>query len=220
MSDVTINLTAPLYQYMLEHSLHETETLKHLRARTSSMHGARMQISPEQGQFMAMLMKLLSAKKTLDIGTFTGYSALVVALALPADGKVIACDVDKNSTAVAQEFWQQANVANKIDLQLGSALDTLKNLIANGESGTFDFAFIDADKDNYSNYYELSLQLLRKGGLIAVDNVLWSGKVADANDNEKTTIAIRKLNETIHQDNRVMISMLPIGDGLTLALKL
>lgn len=219
MSDTTINLTPPLYQYLQNYSLHEPEILQELRMQTAPMHGARMQISPEQGQFMALLMTMLQAKKTLDIGTFTGYSALVVALALPENGKVIACDVDKNATEVAKKFWQKANAANKIDLRLAPAIDTLKDLIAKGEGDTFDFAFIDADKDNYSNYYELSLQLLRRGGLIAVDNVLWSGRVADPNNNDKTTVAIRKLNELIHQDNRVMMSMLPIGDGLTLAMK-
>lgn len=220
MSDTTINLTPAVYQYLLANSVHEDETLTQLRAKTTTMHGARMQISPEQGQLMALLVRLLHAKKTIDIGTFTGYSALVVAQALPADGKVITCDIDKRATAVAQESWQQANVAHKIELRLAPALDTLKALIANGESDTFDFAFIDADKDNYSNYYELSLQLLRQGGLIAIDNVLWSGRVADTNDNDKATLAIRKLNELVHHDKRVAMSMIPIGDGLTLALKL
>lgn len=219
MSDTTLNLTPPIYDYMLKHSLHEHEVLKKLRAKTATMHGARMQISPEQGQFMALLITMLNAKKTLDIGTFTGYSALVVALALQDDGKVISCDVDNNATEVAKQYWQQANVINKIELRLAPAIDTLKTLIANGESGTFDFVFIDADKDNYANYYELGLQLLRRGGLIAVDNVLWSGRVADSSDHDKATVAIRKLNELIHHDSRVMMSMLPIGDGLTLAMK-
>ena len=220
MSDTTINLTPPIYQYLLNHSLSEHEVLKQLRAKTATVHGAQMQISPEQGQFMALLINMLHAKKTIDIGTFTGYSALVVALALPADGKVISCDTDPSNTAIAKEFWQQAGVSNKVELRLAPAIDTLKNLMTAGESNTFDFIFIDADKDNYANYYELSLQLLRTGGIIAVDNVLWSGKVADDSDTTKATIAIRKLNELIHHDKRVMMSMLPIGDGLTLALKL
>lgn len=219
MSDTTINLTQTVYEYLLRHSLRENDVLRQLRVKTATMHGARMQISPEQGQFMALLITMLNAKKTLDIGTFTGYSALVVALALPENGRVITCDVDTNATDVAKQFWQQANMANKIELRLAPAVDTLKTCIANGESGTFDFAFIDADKDNYANYYELSLQLVRRGGLIAVDNVLWSGRVADNSDNDKATVAIRKLNELIHSDKRVMISMVPIGDGLTLALK-
>ncbi len=220
MSDTTINLTPAIYEYLLQHSVHEHEVLKKLHAKTMTMPGARMQISPEQGQLMALLIHLSQAKKTLDIGTFTGYSALTVALALPTDGKVITCDIDKHATDIAMQFWKQANVADKIQLRLGSAIDTLQTLIANGESSTFDFAFIDADKDNYSNYYELSLKLLRRGGMLAVDNVLWSGKVADKSDNDKTTIAIRKLNDLIYQDNRVIMSMIPIGDGLTLALKL
>jgi predicted O-methyltransferase YrrM len=188
MSDVTINLTAPLYQYLQAHSLREPEVLTQLRVITAAMHGARMQISPEQGQFMALL--------------------------------IITCDVDTNSTSVAKKFWQEAGVANKIELKLAPAVDTLKVLLANGEAGTFDFAFIDADKDNYSNYYELCLQLLRRGGVIAVDNVLWSGRVADSGDQDKTTVAIRKVNDLIHQDERVQMSMLPIGDGLTLAVKI
>lgn len=220
MSTHTINLTPSVHQYLLQHSVHENDALRQLREKTAGLPGAAMQISPEQGQFMTLLIKLLNAKKTLDIGTYTGYSALVVAKALPANGKVIACDVDPRATDIAKEFWQNADVANKIDLRLAPAMDTLKSLIDNGESCTFDFAFIDADKDNYSNYYELSLQLLRPGGLIAVDNVLWDGKVADSNNNDKTTLAIRKLNKLIYQDSRVIMSMIPIGDGLTLAMKL
>lgn len=220
MSDVTINLTPAVYDYLLSHSLREHAVLQSLRKKTHELPGAVMQISPEQGQFMAMLVQMLGAKKTLDIGTFTGYSALAVALALPENGKVITCDVDTRSTTVAKEFWQQANVAHKIDLRLAPALDTLQAIIDKGEAGTFDFAFIDADKNNYANYYELALQLLRPGGLIAVDNVLWSGKVADALNQDKDTNSIRALNERINSDKRVTISMLPIGDGLTLARKI
>lgn len=219
MSAETINLTPKLYNYLLDNSLREPSVLKQLRDATSTLTGARMQISPEQGQFMQMLVELLAAKKTLDIGTFTGYSALVVALALPADGKVVTCELSEESTHTAKKFWQEANVLQKIDLRLGPAVTTLQALIDNGEANSFDFAFIDADKANYENYYELSLKLLRKGGLIAVDNVLWDGAVADLNDNEKATVAIRALNKKIHADQRVSISMLPIGDGLTLARK-
>lgn len=219
MSIVTINLTPELYAYLQKISLREADVLKKLRDVTHKLGSARMQISPEQGQFMALLIELLGAKKTLDIGTFTGYSALAVALALPNDGKVVACDVNVEWTDIAKKFWEQGGVANKIDLRIAPALETLQKLIDNGEADTFDFAFIDADKANYPNYYEKSLALLRKGGLIAIDNVLWGGSVADPKDNTKDTIAIRAINETVHQDERVTISMIPIGDGLTLARK-
>lgn len=219
MSDQTLNLTPALYQYLLQHSLHEVDVLKKLRAETAKLPMARMQISPEQGQFMALLVTLLNAKKTIDIGTFTGYSALVVALALPENGKIIACDMNEETADIAKHFWQQAGVANKISLRLAPASDTLQTLLAQGEAGTFDFVFIDADKENYANYYELSLQLLRPGGLIAVDNVLWGGSVIDENITDSSTQAIRALNKVIHADERVMMCMLPIGDGLTLARK-
>jgi predicted O-methyltransferase YrrM len=178
-----------------------------------------MQISPEQGQFMGLLVKLLKAKKTLDIGVFTGYSSLVIALALPEDGKVIACDRDPESTAIARRYWQAAGVEPKIDLRLAPALETLEQLIAEGEAGSVDFAFIDADKRNYSNYYERALTLLRPGGVVAIDNVLWSGSVADPEVTDNRTIAIREFNQKLHQDSRVEISMLPLADGLTLAMK-
>jgi len=178
-----------------------------------------MQISPEQGQLMALLVRLLGAKKTLEVGVFTGYSSLVVALALPPDGKLIACDVSEEYTTIARRFWQEAKVADKIDLQLGPAVETLDRLLEQGEAGTFDFAFIDADKSNYDAYYERALHLLRAGGVIAIDNVLWSGDVADPSVQDARTNAIRQLNQKIHQDDRVLISLLPIGDGLTLAMK-
>lgn len=219
MSDKTLNLTPALYQYLLQHSLHETDVLEALRNETAKLPMSRMQISPEQGQFMALLVSMLNAKKTIDIGTFTGYSALVVALALPADGTVIACDMNEETTAIAKRFWQQAGVANKISLRLAPASETLQALLDQGEAGTFDFIFIDADKENYANYYELSLQLLRTGGLIAVDNVLWGGSVVDEHISDPSTQAIRALNKFIHADERVSMCMLPIGDGLTLARK-
>ncbi len=178
-----------------------------------------MQISPEQGQFMALLVQLIGAKKTLEIGVFTGYSALVVAQALPEDGQVIACDVSEEYTAIALSYWQKANVARKIDLRISPALDTLDGLIAAGESGTFDFAFIDADKSNYDNYYERALQLIRPGGLIAVDNTLWYGRVADPDVQDNRTQRIRALNEKVQGDKRVNMSLVPIGDGLLLAVK-
>jgi len=178
-----------------------------------------MQISPEQGQFMALLVQLIGAKKTLEIGVFTGYSTLSVALALPEDGRIVACDVNEKDCAIALSSWQKANVAHKIDLRIAPALDTLESLITNGESNTFDFAFIDADKGNYDNYYEKCLQLVRSGGLIAIDNMLWYGRVADSGAQDKRTKRIRALNEKVRDDERVATSLLPVGDGLLLALK-
>lgn len=219
MSDLTINLTPKLYRYLQKMSLREPSVLAKLRTTTQQMSQAGMQISPEQGQLMALLVELLNAKKTLDIGTFTGYSALVVALALPTDGRVIACDVSQKWTDIAKTFWQEAGVAEKIDLRLGPALETLQALLLAGEAETFDFIFIDADKANYVHYYENALALLRPGGLIAVDNVLWGGKVADESAQEKDTQAIRKLNKIMAEDQRITLSMVPIGDGLSLARK-
>jgi predicted O-methyltransferase YrrM len=165
------------------------------------------------------LVKLLGAKKTLDIGVFTGYSSLVVALALPADGKIIACDVSEEYTSIARRYWEKAAIADKVDLHIAPALETLDNLLAAGEAESFDFAFIDADKGNYENYYERSLQLIRPGGLIAVDNVLWSGKVADPEIQDNQTKKIRAFNQKLYQDSRITLSLVPIADGLTLARK-
>ncbi len=217
--DATINLNENVYRYLIKNSVRETPVLADLRAETHKLSDSVMQISPEQGQFMALLMQILGAKKTLDIGTFTGYSALAVALALPRDGKVIAFDVSEEWTNIAKQFWKKAGAGEKIELKLGHAAKSLEALIANGEANTFDFAFIDADKANYDNYYELALQLIRPGGVIAVDNVLWSGRVADPDENDESTNSIRNLNTKIFRDERVSISMLPIGDGLTLARK-
>ncbi len=219
MGKESFGLDQSLYEYLLSVSLREAEVLTKLRQETSQHSASIMQISPDQGQFMALLIKLLQAKKTLDIGVFTGYSSLVVALALPEDGKVVACDRDPRSTEIARRYWQEGGVADKIDFRLAPALETLDQLIAEGESGSFDFAFIDADKRNYANYYERALTLLRPGGIVAIDNVLWFGRVADSEDTDKRTIAIREFNQQLHQDNRVEISMLAIADGLTLALK-
>ena len=223
----TLNLTGRLsvaeqhrlYEYILSVSLREPELLQQLRAETAPLTGGMMQISPDQGAFMALLVQLIGAKKTLEVGVFTGYSSLVVALALPPEGKIIACDVSAHHAAIAQRYWQQAGVAEKIDLHLAPALGTLDNLIANGEAGTFDFAFIDADKRNYDGYYERSLELVRSGGLIAIDNVLWGGSVANPEVQDEDTKAIRALNAKLHQDERISLSLLPISDGLTLALK-
>ncbi|MBH8551726.1 class I SAM-dependent methyltransferase [Nostocaceae cyanobacterium CENA357] len=219
MSSQTINLDSRLYDYLLAISVREPEVLQKLRQETASHPRSGMQISPEQGQFMRLLVQLMGAKKTLEVGVFTGYSSLSVALALPADGQIIACDVSEEFTAIARRYWQQAGVADKIDLRLAPALETLDALLADGQAGTFDFAFIDADKENYDGYYERSLQLLRPGGLITIDNVLWSGQVADPQFQDKSTQAIRALNKKLHDDQRVTLSLVPIGDGLTLALK-
>ncbi|HEY9902181.1 MAG TPA: class I SAM-dependent methyltransferase [Candidatus Sericytochromatia bacterium] len=215
----TLGLDEHLYNYFLSVSLREPDILRQLREETARLPNAIMQIAPEQGQFMALLIKLLGATKTLEVGVFTGYSSLCVALALPEKGKLVACDVSEEYTAVARRYWQSAGVADKIDLRIAPALETLDELLAAGQAETFDFAFIDADKRNYQGYYERSLQLIRPGGLIAIDNVLWSGRVADAQDQEKNTQALRALNEKLHGDERITLSMVPIADGLTLALK-
>lgn len=219
MPKKTINLSDRLYDYLLSVSLREPEVLQQLRRETAQHPEAGMQIAPEQGQFMALLVQLLGATKTLEIGVFTGYSTLRVALALPADGKIVACDVSERYTKVAQRYWQQAGVADKIELRLAPALETLDQLLATGEAETFDFAFIDADKGNYEAYYERSLQLLRLGGLIAIDNVLWAGKVADPQAQDSSTRAIRTFNHKLYHDDRITLSLVPIADGLTLALK-
>jgi predicted O-methyltransferase YrrM len=219
MTNQTINLNDTLYQYMLSISLHEPAILKSLRETTRKLSSHGMQISPEQGQLMALLVKLIGAKKTLEIGVYTGYSSLVVALALPETGKIIACDINTETSAIAQDFWQKAGVGHKIDLKLAPALQTLDSLIKQNYSNNFDFIFIDADKQNYLNYYERSLTLLRPGGLIVVDNVLWRGRVADTHVHDKQTLTIRAFNKTIYQDKRISMSLIPVGDGLTLIRK-
>jgi caffeoyl-CoA O-methyltransferase len=219
MTRKTLNLSDSLYEYLLETSLREPLILQQLRQETAGMSNARMQISPDQGQFMGLLIQLMGAHRALELGVFTGYSALCVALALPPQGQLIACDVSKEYTSIAQRYWQKAGVDHKIQLQLGPALRTLDQLLQEGQTGTFDFAFIDADKQNYDLYYERCLQLLRPGGLICIDNVLWSGRVADPEAQDASTEAIRALNHKIHQDGRVILSLVPIGDGLLLARK-
>jgi len=219
MANQTIGLDDQLYRYLQSVSLQEPAILTQLRQETAQQPMSQMQIAPEQGQFMALLVQLMGAKKTLEVGVFTGYSALVVALALPPDGKVVACDVSEEYTAIARRYWQQAGVADKIDLHLAPALETLDQLLAVGQAGTFDFAFIDADKSNYDGYYERSLQLVRSGGLVAIDNVLWSGRVADPQVQDNRTNSIRAFNQKVHEDARVSLSLVPIGDGLTLARK-
>ena len=220
MSTKTFTLSDDLYAYLLNSSLREPDLLRRLREETAKDELARMQISPEQGQFMSLLVKLMGAKRTLEVGVFTGYSSLSVALALPPDGKVIACDISEKWTAIARRYWKEGGVEAKIELRLGHAVRTLDKLLKEGFNEHFDFAFIDADKENYLEYYERALNLVRKGGLIAVDNVLWSGRVADPEDRDEDTIAIRSFNEHLKKDTRVALSLVPIGDGLTLALKL
>jgi caffeoyl-CoA O-methyltransferase len=219
MTGRQVALTDRLQDYIRTHSLREPPVLAELRAETATLPRAGMQISPEQGQFMALLIELTGARRTIEVGTFTGYSSLAVALALPREGRLIACDVSEEYTAVARRYWAKAGVADKIELRLGPALETLDGLLAAGEAGRFDFAFVDADKENYLGYYERCLTLLRQGGLLAVDNVLWSGDVADPKSKDSDTTAIRALNDRIVADERVTMTLLPIGDGLTLARK-
>ncbi len=219
MSSRTIVLSDALYEYMLSVSLREPDVLSRLREETANLPQHNMQISPEQGQFMALLVELTGARRCLEIGTFTGYSALSVALALPEDGLIVACDISDEFTSRAKPYWQEAGVAGKIDLRLGPALETLDALIADGESGAFDFAFIDADKVNYQGYFQRALDLIRPGGLILIDNVLWSGAVADPARDDEDTEAIRDFNRALADDPRISLSLVPIGDGLTLARK-
>jgi len=220
MSNKTLPLNNSLYEYILSVSLREPEVLARLRAETLQQAMSVMLSAPEQGQFMALLVQLTGAQKCLEVGVYTGYSTLWVALALPHDGSVLACDVSEKWTAIARRYWEEAGVAERIDLQLAPALETLERLLAADQAGSFDFAFIDADKENYPDYYERTLQLLRPGGLMVIDNTLWSGAVADTTRQDPETCAIRALNDLLHADDRVQMSLLPVADGLTLARKL
>jgi caffeoyl-CoA O-methyltransferase len=217
LSNRTLNLSDALYSYLLDNSLRETDLMRRLREETASLPGAGMQIGPEQGQFMALLVELMGAKRCLEIGTYTGYSALAVALALPPDGRLLACDVNEETTAVAKRYWAESGVAERIELRLAPALETLESLIAEGAENTYDFVFIDADKTNYDAYYERALTLLRPGGLVVVDNVLWDGAVINSASTDPATRAIRALNAKVKSDQRVSCSLLPVGDGLLLA---
>lgn len=217
MSNRTINITDQLYGYLLENSVRETQPQLELRELTASHKWAVMQIAPEQGQFMALLVKLMGARQILEIGTFTGYSALSMAQALPADGKITCCDISQEWTDIGKPYWREAGVEDKIELKIAPALDTLAALQADGNAGCFDLAFIDADKGNYQAYYEHCLTLVRPGGLILFDNTLWSGAVADTSNNDPDTLALRALNQALHLDDRIDLSLLPLGDGLTLA---
>jgi predicted O-methyltransferase YrrM len=214
MTAKTLQLSAVLHRYLLGVSSRETGVQRSLRRTTQRLPRATMQIAPEQGQFLQLLVRLIGARRILEIGTFTGYSALSMALALPRNGRIVCCDRSEEWTAIAREYWRKARVQNKIDLRLGLALATLKKL-----KGPFDLAFIDADKANYTRYYERCLQLVRRGGVIAVDNTLWYGRVIDRRDRSADTRAVRAFNRRLHRDRRVELAMVPIGDGLTLALK-
>jgi len=219
MSAATIAMTEALYGYLLKMTVREPQVLARLRQETAGLPGARMQISPEQGQLMGLLIELIGAKRTLEVGVFTGYSSTVVALALPREGKLVACDVSEEWTRIARRYWREAGVESKIELHVQPALQTLDALVASGQAASFDFAFIDADKVAYDAYYERCLTLLRPGGLITVDNTLWGGAVADERDQSESTQAIRALNAKIASDSRVTASLVPIGDGLYLAKK-
>ncbi len=208
-----------IYDYILYNSLRDLPVLAQLRQETQEMAMGLMQVSPDQGQFMALLVRLVGARKIVEVGTFTGYSSTVMALALPDDGRLVACDASEEYTNVARRYWQEAGVADKIELRLGAAGETLAGMLDDSEAESYDMAFIDADKVNYGDYYEKCLQLLRPGGVILIDNVLWGGRPADPQEDGEDTVAIRRLNAAIHQDERVDVSLLSIGDGLTLARK-
>ena len=217
MSRKTISMTDSLYDYLVSVAVREPDVLQRLRAETASMPGADMQISPDQGAFMQLLVELIGARRCLEVGVFTGYSSLAVALALPPDGTITACDVSEEWTSVARRYWHEAGVGERVDLRIGPALDTLDALLAEGRAAHYDFAFIDADKANYDGYYERALQLVRPGGLITIDNVLWSGAVADSENRDPDTETIRALNAKLHADPRITLALVPIADGLTLA---
>jgi len=219
MSTRTIQVTDQVHEYMLGVSLREPKVLQQLREETANLEEGGMQLSPEQGQFMRFLVRMLGAKRTLEVGVFTGYSSLSVAFGLPDDGQIVACDVSEQYTSIARRYWQAAGMDHKIQLHLGPAVHTLDNLIQAGHLNSFDFAFIDADKENYARYYEQCLQLVRRGGVIGIDNTLWGGTLVDESQQDDSSNAIRALNKKLHADDRVELSMVPIGDGFTLARK-
>ena len=219
MSKSYTSVTPELGDYISSVTLREQPLLARLREETAAYPQAMMQVSPEQGQFLAFLTRLIGARRTLEIGVFTGYSSLSVAMALPDDGRIIACDVNEEWTSVARRYWKEAGVEKKIDLRIGPALPTLRNLIDSGQMNTFDFVFIDADKPNYLAYFDAALELLRPGGVVAADNVLWHGSVIDSTVQDEGTNAIREFNRRLHVDDRVWITLVPMGDGLTLAQK-
>ena len=219
MSSRSIQMTEDIYSYLLRNSLRENIHCVQLREETQLLTMAGMQVSPEQGQLMGLLIEIIGATRVIEVGVFTGYSCLCMALALPEDGTIVACDVSEEWTSVGEKYWSLAGVRDKIDLRLAPAAETLREMVTQGESGQYDVAFIDADKSNYDVYYELCLQLLRTGGVLLIDNVLWGGAVADKSIVDGDTESIRTLNQKIYLDDRVAMSMIPIGDGLTLAVK-
>jgi caffeoyl-CoA O-methyltransferase len=217
MSKRTLGLDEALHDYMLSVSLRETPVQRALREETDRLERAAMRTAAEQAQFLALMIRILGTRRVLEVGTFTGYGTLTMALALPPDGRILACDTSEEWTSIGKRYWDQAGVADRIDLRLAPALDTLADLLGNGAADTFDFAYIDADKVNMPAYFERCLQLVRPGGVIAVDNVLWGGSVADPNDTREETSTIRAFNDARRDDRRIELSLLPIGDGLTLA---
>ncbi|MFN3202990.1 MAG: class I SAM-dependent methyltransferase [Bradymonadia bacterium] len=219
MSNRTHTMSDALRDYLVDVSVREPEIFAKLRAETEPMRFSGMQVSPEAGAFLGLLVQVLGARQIIEVGTFTGYSALAMAWAMPADGRLIACDVDADTTAIGRKYWDAAGVGERVQLEIAPALETLDRLIAEGESEAFDLAFIDADKVNYTAYYERCLTLLRPGGVIAVDNVLWGGSVIDPENNNPSTEAIRSFNAHVHGDERVSLSLVPVGDGITLAFK-
>lgn len=219
MSATTLAMTDAIREYLLAVTVREPPLLGRLREETQRLPSGGMQISPEQGRFMAFLVELVGVRRYLEVGVFTGYSSLTVALAMPADGQIVACDRSEEWTSVARRYWREAGVSEKIDLRIGFALDTLDELLESGARGTFDFVFIDADKEGALEYYERSLELLRRGGLFAFDNALWAGRVADPKNGEPSTLGVRALNSRVSNDPRVSATLVPIGDGLLLATK-
>ena len=217
MSRTTLPLTERLHDYLLANSLREHPALAQLRAETSRLPGAGMQIAPEQGQLMAFLVELIGARRVLEIGCFTGYSALAMALALPPDGRLITLEANAEPIEIGRRAWHAAGVAARIEVRLGLAADNLEQLLAEGAAESFDLVFIDADKKSYDAYYERALMLVRPGGLILLDNMLWGGAVADPADQKRQTATLRALNAKLHRDERIALSLLPLGDGLTLA---
>lgn len=213
----TIAMTPALYDYLLDKGVREHEVLRALRERTSELAERNMQIAADQGAFMQMLVKITGARHIIEVGTFTGYSALAMAMALPEDGELVACDVSEEWTSIGKGFWEEAGVADRIRLEIAPALETLDALLEEGKTNHFDMAFVDADKENYMGYYERLLELVRPGGIILLDNVLWGGSIIDASNQDSSTIALRELNDALSQDTRVELVMLPVSDGLTLA---
>ncbi len=217
MASRTLGLNEAVSRYLMQIGLREPDVLRSVREDTLQLPGAHMQIAPEQGQFMAILARLTNARCYLEIGTFTGYSTLAVALALPPEGRVVTCEIDATYAAIARQYWLRAGIAHKIDLKLGPVLDTLDMMLGNDQAGEFDMAFIDADKENILAYYDRCLALLKRGGLLLIDNTLWGGAVADLADRDPVTETLRALNSKVHADPRVEMVLVPIGDGLTLA---